>query len=313
LIEEGNAVFQTCSKLKGLGLAFMLGALSLSAQTPAINVITNMNMGAAVAGATAGTMTLNSPGGTRTSTGGTSVGSSLGVVLTTVTLTGKPGDAWSIAAGAATTTTLTGPGAAMTIGPFDFEPSATNTGTFPASGTTGQFFLGAPINVAANQARGTYTGSFSLRINDTTNGTNSLKSFTITIKIDAPIACAKTADLLFGDVIVGAIAGTVTISPGGVRSATGVTLFGTNPTGAAAFTVSGQANTSYSITLPASVTLNGPAATMTATNFLSSIGTTGLLNAAGTQSFGVGAQLNVAANQTDGDYAGVFSVVVTYN
>ena len=79
--------------------------------------------------------------------------------------------------------------------------------------------------------------------------------------IITPITIAKTVDMNFGNVAVSAsTAGTVVMSPAGVRStggAGGVTLPATSGTVAAAsFTVSGQANYTYAITLPSTCTIS---------------------------------------------------------
>src|SRR5688572_1831798 len=77
--------------------------------------------------------------------------------------------------------------------------------------------------------------------------------------IVTPISISKTADMHFGNVAVNASNnGTVVLAPAGTRNATGgVTLPAAAGTpAAAAFTVSGQANYTYAITLPsAAITL----------------------------------------------------------
>jgi hypothetical protein len=294
-----------------------MAALPCLAQTPVINKFSNIHAGSILPGATAGTVTLNSPSGTRSSTGGTSLGSSAGTTLGILTLTGRPGDAWAISAGSAIPFALTGPGGAtLTVTAVDFEPSATNTGTFPASGTTANFYLGVAINVGTSGALplGTYTGSVGIRLTDTTNGRSSVTTFTVAAKVDPVITLTKLTNLQFGDVFTAATAGTVVLSPAGARTATGgLTLGNLSPVGAATFAVTGAANAAYSITLPVSIVLTGPAGTMTVSPFASSPSGTGLLGATGQQQLNVGATLNVSANQADGDYSGSFPVTVAYN
>src|SRR6202012_5340063 len=82
--------------------------------------------------------------------------------------------------------------------------------------------------------------------------------------IITPISIVKTTDMNFGNVAVSAtIAGTAVLAPAGTRTtggAGGVTLPATTGTvAAAAFTVSGQGNYTYAITLPTSATITGPA------------------------------------------------------
>ncbi|MDD4429599.1 MAG: DUF4402 domain-containing protein, partial [Paludibacter sp.] len=80
---------------------------------------------------------------------------------------------------------------------------------------------------------------------------------------------------------------------------------------AARFTVSGDADRSFSISLPSSVTIAGPSgASMSLTDFTENSGN--VLNG-GTNSFYVGATLNMNARQRGGSYSGTFSVSVDYN
>lgn len=289
----------------------------MGAQTPVINKFSDINAGAILAGAAAGTATLNSPSGTRSSTGGTAIGTSIGVALGTLTLTGKAGDAWAINAGSGIPFNLTrAGGGTLTVTAVDFEPSTTNTGTFPASGTTPMFYLGVAITVGASATtpQGVYTGSFSLRLTDSSNGRSSTQTFTVTVKVDPVITLTKLSNLSFGDIFAGPSAGTVVLSPAGVRTTTGGLLLGNlSAVSAASFTVNGAANASYAIALPASILLTGPAGTMLVSPFSSSPSPSGLLNAAGQQQLNVGATLNLAANQADGDYSGTFAVTVAYN
>lgn len=298
--------------------ALLIGiALPTFAQTPTITKYMDISLGSIVPGASAGTVVLNSPSGSRTATGGANLGPSTGTSLGTLTLSGKAGDGWSISAGSAIPFTLAGPGGAtLQATVVDFEPSATNTGTFPASGTTSFYYLGVTLSVGTSAATpaGTYTGGFSLRVNDTTNGRNSTAAFSVRAKVDPVITLARLTDLRFGDVFTGAVAGTVILSPAGARSATGGTVLGSlSPVGPATFTVTGATSSTYAITLPASITLSAPGGTLTVSPVTSTPSLTGLLSAAGQQTLAIGGTLNVAANQADGDYSGAFSVTVAYN
>jgi len=138
--------------------------------------------------------------------------------------------------------------------------------------------------------------------------------------IITPISITKTVDLNFGNVAVDASnGGTVIMAPAGTRTTTGnVSLPATSgsPT-AASFTVNGQGNYTYAITLPSSpVTIDdGNSHTMTVTTFTSTPSTTGTLSS-GTQTLNVGATLNVSAGQATGTYttgASPFTVTVNYN
>ncbi len=143
-------------------------------------------------------------------------------------------------------------------------------------------------------------------------------SATATATIVTPITITKSSDMNFGNVAVQALTGgTVVMTPAGARSATsGVTLPGTPGTvSAASFTVNGQSGYTYSITLPAAVTISDAAShTMTVDNFTSTPTPTGTLTG-GTETLNVGATLNVIMAQAPGVYTSAtpFTVTVNYN
>lgn len=140
--------------------------------------------------------------------------------------------------------------------------------------------------------------------------------------IVTPITLTQVTDLEFGNIIPSASAGTVVLSPAGVRTPTNVTLPPTSGTvTAASFTVGGTPAFTYSITLPAAATtISNGAQTMTVDNWTSDPTPTGTIGGGGTQVLNVGATLNVGANQVSGSYSsgnaggsGDFTVTVNYN
>jgi Domain of unknown function (DUF4402) len=143
---------------------------------------------------------------------------------------------------------------------------------------------------------------------------------TASATIITPIAIVNAANMNFGNIAVSAAPGTVVLPAAlaPVRTVTGgCTLPATVGTvSAAAFTVTGQAGFTYAITLPASASLTGPGAPMTADTFVSTptVAAGGLLTG-GTQTLYVGATLNVAGAQVPGLYttAAAFTVTVNYN
>jgi hypothetical protein len=134
--------------------------------------------------------------------------------------------------------------------------------------------------------------------------------------IITPIAITKSVDMDFGSVAVSpTIAGTVLLSPAGLRTAGGgVTLpVVTLPVTAAKFTVTGLAGSTYSITLPGTITLSdGASHTMTVGTFTSTPTPTGSLTG-GSEDIFVGGTLNVAAGQTAGTYTNNSDLAVTVN
>jgi len=141
---------------------------------------------------------------------------------------------------------------------------------------------------------------------------------TASATIVTPIAIAKTVDMDFGNVAVSATPGTVVLTPAGARSVTGgVSLPATTGTvTAASFDITGEANFTYSITLPAAATtITSGANTMDVDTWTSTPTPTGTLDGTGAQTLTVGATLNVAAGQPAGTYVSgtPFTVTVNYN
>ena len=133
------------------------------------------------------------------------------------------------------------------------------------------------------------------------------------------LSLLATAPLDFGSLASGATAGTCTIDADtGARTTTGgVTPLG-GSFGAAAFVGAGTANRSVLIREPrGAITLirSGGTETMTITNFRvnGGNGTSRKIAADGTLVFRVAGQLNVGANQRDGQYVGTFPITVDYN
>lgn len=126
------------------------------------------------------------------------------------------------------------------------------------------------------------------------------------------IAISNTQALAFGKFAAGS-GGSVTVTPGGARSASGgVVLLASGGGTAAQFSVTGDANATYTITLPDAVTLASGGNSMAVNTFVSSPANPGTLSGSGTQTLNVGATLTVGANQPAGDYTGSFAVTVNY-
>jgi hypothetical protein len=130
-----------------------------------------------------------------------------------------------------------------------------------------------------------------------------------------PIAISNTQDLAFGSFSTSAAGQTVTISAAGARSSVGAVVVPSSTATASSFNVTGGANLTYSITLPANgtVTITGPGTAMAVDNFTSNPTPTGTLSGAGTQTLTVGGTLTTNSPQTAGGYSGTFSVSVDYN
>lgn len=136
--------------------------------------------------------------------------------------------------------------------------------------------------------------------------------------IVGPIGISNTTPMNFGNIAVSAALGTVAMDPAGARTPSGgctLPVVTGGPT-AAVFNVTGAANYTYAITLPAVATnITGPGPAMAVDTWTSTPSGTGTLSAAGAETLTVGATLNVAGSQTAGNYTSVtpFTVTVNYN
>lgn len=155
------------------------------------------------------------------------------------------------------------------------------------------------------------------------NAQTNTATATATAVIISPITIVKTADMSFGDIVADADGGTVTLNPvTSVRTPTGISVITGSAFTLASFTVAGQGNYTYSVTLPASATIDDGAGgtAMTVNSFTSSPSGAALRidNDTKNQVLTVGATLNIGANQTPGTYtsaqgSGAFAVTVNYN
>lgn len=157
--------------------------------------------------------------------------------------------------------------------------------------------------------------AFSIVLFAFTAGAFAQATATATATIVAPITIARTADMSFGNIIADADGGTVVLVPAGTRTLNGLTSPSIQGTIAnASFTVTGLDGATYSISLPATHTINSGGNSMIVDTFSSDPSGTGLLTG-GTQILNVGATLNVGLNQAAGTYtnAAGFTVTVNYN
>jgi len=142
-----------------------------------------------------------------------------------------------------------------------------------------------------------------------------------------PITITADQSLSFGKFVKGATGGTVVLTTAGARTATGDVVLSTAGAfeSAGIFTVTGETDSTFSITVPATVTLTeaGTSTTMEITTFSDLDGSTAMTTAAGnvtggtltggTQTLYVGGELAVGATQVSADYTGTYDVTVEYN
>jgi hypothetical protein len=146
----------------------------------------------------------------------------------------------------------------------------------------------------------------------------STKSATASAKIVESLVLTNTVPLNFGTMTVPTTPATVTIAPGGVRTSTGtLSLLTIAPISTdATYTVAGDNNATYVVTLPADgvVSIISGSNSMTVNAFkLTGDLTTRTLSGTGIGTFDVGATLGLSSGQAAGSYTGSFDVTVAYN
>ncbi len=121
------------------------------------------------------------------------------------------------------------------------------------------------------------------------------------------VTVTRNTDLDYATIVTGAAASTVIVTPAGVRTC-GVGLVCTGTATAADFSVVGTIGQVATVSVPATVSLTSGANTMTSTL----VSSTALMTLAAVNNFQVGGTLAVGASQSDGAYAGTFTVTVNY-
>ena len=147
--------------------------------------------------------------------------------------------------------------------------------------------------------------------------TSSSSTASSSATIIKPVKIIKDLDLTFGTIATSSAPGTVTIAADAIANATaalGVALAPTTGTRQAAkFTISGENDVNYGVTMPATATLTREDGSETMTITLSkNLKTTGNTLGASDATLYVGGVLAVLANQASGVYNGEFAVTVQY-
>lgn len=188
-------------------------------------------------------------------------------------------------------------GANISVSSWTSDPVS---GNLDGSGSA-VFYVGAThAALSAGQSSGAYTGSFTVSVDSSSVTASASPNATLTAL--TMIGLTKLSDLAFGVAARNDSVKAITAGSGG----------------SASFTVSGEANRSYSITLPSSVTLTTGAGNTANTqivvnSFTSSPASPATLSAGGTQTLYVGAtRAAISGTQTQGNYTGSFTVTVAY-
>lgn len=134
-----------------------------------------------------------------------------------------------------------------------------------------------------------------------------------------PLTLVQTTPLHFGAIAPSGTAGTVILTPDSAAGTRSIGLPGPSllpsalaPSASGEFTVGGSGGLGFTITLPVSINLTGPGASMTVDAFTSTPSASSVIGAGGTATFRVGGTLHVGASQAAGDYSGTYAVTCAY-
>lgn len=124
-----------------------------------MTTLNGLSFGDISAGPTSGTVIMT-PAGSRTATGGTTINSSTSGNPSTFDVVGEPNASFTITLPASV---LLSNAASNTMTVDNFTSSPTPTGVLDNNGQQ-KLFVGATLNVSANQPFGTYTGQMSVTV-----------------------------------------------------------------------------------------------------------------------------------------------------
>lgn len=259
----------------------------------------------------AGALTTNgnvalAPGGTLPSQGiALYTGTGLSLIADLVTI--------SILSSSVTLTNNIAGGGTITVNNFVSDPSISLTLLGPQSTVR----IAGTANFTSASKRGTYTGSVQMRGVGLLSGT-ATATIPITLTFWGMLGINQTVPLNFGAIEMRGGNSVVRIAPGGNRTivsgASGINLVANPAPTAGQFLITGEPNTAVSTQLPASMTLTGSnGGTMLVNAFAKTTNpANGTLNAIGSMTLSVGADLNINTNQMRGTYTGTYPVIANY-
>lgn len=178
--------------------------------------------------------------------------------------------------------------------------------------------VGGRMTFTSASKGGTYTGMVQVQVRRLLGETLSV-NLPITLTFWNSLSMAQITPLSFGELQVTGGTSVIRLAPAtgqrSIVSGAGNVTLGSNPAATAGrFDISGQANANINITLPSSITLTGNnGGSMTVNNFTGSPSSTStVLDASGSKTLLIGADLNIGTAQPSGTYSGTYSLTVNY-
>ena len=272
-------------------------------------------------------ITMNSTGGLTTS-GAVSLSSSIPATVWTIDVTNTLDPAcatYGFILESGAVRDLLGPGASIPHDNLRFSAPdySLSDVAFPQTiaggpGNTAPFTMTVygEINVTSPQAAGEYSRRLNVRLRQSNRRSRIRTDVTATSIV--PLSISETVPMDFGTIAGGLVPGTVVLSTGGSRSASGdVQLLATGPGSAATFSITGEPGQTYALSYGNGVLANGGGAQMSVSGFTDNA--PGTIPGSSSDSFQVGATLNVGSNQPAGNYSTTggggspYTITINYN
>lgn len=256
-----------------------------------------------------GTATISNSADTKSVTGSvTDFGGSIGRASFSISKGTPSGLVWITLP---STVTISKSGVSLTVD--NFVTDVSNPVQLDASGKL-TFFVGARISIPTNQVdQSGLTGSMTVGVEDLSAAEFADATATVSGAVIAPISVSATSALNFGTVGVTTFPGSLEVTPSGATVPSNVTELAGDIASEAVFTVTGEGNAAYSVTLPTSMTLTSGPNSVIVDGFNHDGGGTPTIGGGGSRDLSIGATLNIGANQLSGTYTGSYTITVNYN
>jgi|GEM_PF-562827 hypothetical protein len=209
------------------------------------------------------------------------------------------------------TVTISKSGVSLTVD--NFVTDVTNPAQLDSAGKL-TFYVGARLSIPTSQAaQSGLTGSMTVGVEDISAAEFADATATVSATIIEPISISPTSSLNFGTVGVTTFPGSLEITPSGATIPNNVTELAGGIASEGVFTVTGDGNAAYNVTLPSSVTLSSGSNTLIVDGFNHDGGATPTIAGGGSRDLSIGATLNIGANQLSGTYTGSYTITVNYD
>jgi hypothetical protein len=290
--------------LPGLVTLLPLAAVQL---TPGVQIISPLSFGGLLVQPGGGQVTLTAAGSLLPEGPGVFPGAKPMASYGRILVSGPANAPYRLRIGPPTVILRGSGGGSLTLVSF-LAPAPVMAGRLDGAGLA-EIQLGGTLGIPRATPAGTYSGVAMVQL-FIAGFQPVYQPLTVLASVRSPLTLTTLDHLDFGCITPGG-GGSFTVDAGGHRAGESGPRLVKGAPHAAAFLLTGTAQTPYTLILPTEITLAGPGAPMTVAGFNCDLGRQGVLSGAGLV-FHVGAELRVAVNQAPGVYRGIVLVTVAY-